>query len=251
MSHAEEQFVAPKDLHLALENCERRYDELLRAVTDYTYTVTVENGVAVKTRHSAACLGVTGFSQEEYEAQPYLWLEMIHLEDRDIVLKQTADILAGQDSSVLEHRIYHKDGSIRWIQNTLFRRYNTNYSLIAYDGLIRDITERKRAEEQVAHAAKEWTNTFDSINDLVSVHDQEFRFIKVNKSLADFLGMNPADLLGKKCFKLIHGQDQPWFDCPHAQVLKTNRTVSAEIADPNLGGTILLITCSPYFERFI
>ena len=64
MSHSEDQFVKQKDLINALENCERRYDELLRAVTDYTYTVTVENGVAVKTIHSEACVGVTGFTSE-------------------------------------------------------------------------------------------------------------------------------------------------------------------------------------------
>ncbi|MBU0483404.1 MAG: PAS domain-containing protein [Proteobacteria bacterium] len=148
MNHANGQISDQNELRLALKNCERRYDELLRAVTDYTYTVTVENGVAIKTTHSAACAGVTGFSSEEYDAQPYLWLSMICAEDRDNVLQQTSDILAGQDFSVIEHRIHHKDGSIRWVQNTIVRRYNANNQLDAYDGLVRDITARKINETE-------------------------------------------------------------------------------------------------------
>ncbi len=136
------------DASLALENCERRYDELLAAVTDYTYTVTIENGRAVKTTHSSACVGVTGFTSDEYADSPYLWLDMIFVEDRDAVLKQTSDILAGQDTSVIEHRIYHKNGSIRWVQNTIVRRYDAHNQLYAYDGLIRDITARKTIETE-------------------------------------------------------------------------------------------------------
>jgi len=142
-------------LRLAIKNCERRYDELLGAVTDYTYTVTIEGGLGVRTTHSITCIGVTGFSSGEYDAQPYLWLDMIHTEDRDIVLQQTSDILDGRESSVIEHRIYHKDGSIRWVQNTIVRRYDAENKLYGYDGLVRDITTRKKIEiEKEALIAK-------------------------------------------------------------------------------------------------
>jgi len=133
-------------LRRALRNCERRYEELLQAVTDYTYTVTIENSVATETKHSQACLGVTGFSSEEYAENTYLWLDMIHEEDRASVIKQTSDILAGQNSSVLEHRIYHKDGSILWVRNIIVRRYDAQNKLYAYDGLVRDITAKKNIE---------------------------------------------------------------------------------------------------------
>jgi PAS domain S-box-containing protein len=148
MNGYEDQCIEQKDLLLALKNCKRRYDELLRAVTDYTYTVRIENGVVIKTTHNTACVGVTGFTAEEYNAQPYLWLDMIHTEDRDLVLKQTSDMLAGRESSPIEHRIYHKDGSTRWVQNTIVRRYNANNELHAYDGLVRDITVRKMIEQE-------------------------------------------------------------------------------------------------------
>jgi sigma-B regulation protein RsbU (phosphoserine phosphatase) len=144
--YPEDQSVEQKDLILALNDCKRRYNDLLKAATDYTYTVTIENGVAMKTTHSGTCVEVTGFSSEEYKTRPFLWLEMIHPEDRDLVLKQTSDILSEQESSVFEHRIYHKDGSLRWIQNIIIKRYDANNQLCAYDGLVRDITTKKMAE---------------------------------------------------------------------------------------------------------
>ncbi|MBU0698264.1 MAG: PAS domain-containing protein [Pseudomonadota bacterium] len=166
MTHSNSQITEQNDLKLALENCERRYDELLKAVTDYTYTVTIENGVVTKTTHSQACPGVTGFSADEYDADPYLWLNMIHEEDRNSVLVQISDILAGQDSSVLEHRIYHKDGLIRWVQNTIVRRYDKQNQLIAYDGLIRDITARKKAETEKEELIIKLKQTLNEIKTL-------------------------------------------------------------------------------------
>jgi signal transduction histidine kinase len=61
----------------------------------------------------------------------------------------------------LEHRILHKSGSIRWIRNTPVPRKDEAGRLVGYDGLVSDITEHKRAEEelqatqlQLIHAAR-------------------------------------------------------------------------------------------------
>jgi PAS domain S-box-containing protein len=150
---SEDHAVEPRDLLLALHDCRKRYDELLRAVTDYMYTVTIEKGVAVNTIHSETCVDVTGFSSAEYESRPYLWLEMVHPEDKDLVLKQASDILSGQAPSVFEHRIYHKDGSLRWLQNIIIKRYDANDQLCAYDGLVRDITAKKTAGSENARGS--------------------------------------------------------------------------------------------------
>ena len=135
-----------EELRLALADCERRYEELLQAVTDYTYTVLLENGVVVETRHSRACQKVTGFSSNEYQVDPHLWFNMIYEEDRGRVLQFNSDILTGQKNTILEHRIYHKNGSIRWVKNIIVRHCGIRNELIAYDGLIRDITAKKKAE---------------------------------------------------------------------------------------------------------
>jgi signal transduction histidine kinase len=77
---------------------------------------------------------------------------MIHGEDGEAVIKQADRLFSGEVVQPLEHRIIHKDGSMRWVKNTPVPRHDKQGRLIAYDGLIADITERKRAEEALKRA---------------------------------------------------------------------------------------------------
>ena len=86
--------------------------------------------------------------------------------------------------------------------------------------LLRDVTERKHAEEKIRQIAQEWSVTFDSITDMVSVHDKNFRIAKVNKALANAFKIEPKALIGKTCYKVFHGAKQPCQNCPHVHSLK-------------------------------
>src|SRR5215470_16921739 len=103
---------------------EQRYRRLLASVTDYVYSVKVEGGRAVATVHGPGCEAVTGYGGSEFEADQTLWYRMIFEEDRPAVLAQADRILRGELPPPLEHRIIHKDGSLRWIRNTPVPRKN-------------------------------------------------------------------------------------------------------------------------------
>ena len=72
---------------------------------------------------------------------------MVADEDRPAVHEQVRRILAGEDPPPIEHRIRDKDGYRRWVRNTFVPHRDPDGALMAYDGLVQDITERKRAEE--------------------------------------------------------------------------------------------------------
>lgn len=126
---------------------EDRIDVLLKYLTDYIYTVSIEEGIVVDTYHSSGCATVTGYTSEEYQKDPELWLRMVHNNDKDSVIDQAERATAGEDVEPLEHRIIHKDGFIRWVKNNIVLSKDKNGEVIFYDGLINDITELKRAEE--------------------------------------------------------------------------------------------------------
>jgi len=130
----------------ALSESEQRYRRLLAATTDYIYTVQVVNRCAGRTVHSPGCEAVTGYTSAEFVDDPYLWYRLIHEEDRDAVVVQADQILNGQTPPPLEHRIIHKQGGVRWVRNTPIPHRDLQGQLVAYDGLISDITHRKRAE---------------------------------------------------------------------------------------------------------
>jgi PAS domain S-box-containing protein len=134
----------------AAQESEQRYKRLLASVTDYVYSVTVDHGRPSATSHGPGCEAVTGYASREFDADPFLWYRMIYSEDRPTVTAQAERILNGETPPPLEHRIIHKNRTIRWIRNRPVPHKDTLGQLITYDGLVSDITERKRAEQFLA-----------------------------------------------------------------------------------------------------
>ncbi len=138
-----------------ISESEQRYRRLLASVTDYVYSVTVAGGKAVSTTHGPGCEAVTGYVSEDFVEDETLWYAMIFEADRPAVLSQAERLLQGETPPPLEHRIQHRDGSLRWIRNTPVPRKNAQGELTGYDGLVYDITDRKKAEEQLTRANSE------------------------------------------------------------------------------------------------
>ena len=121
-------------------------------MTDYIYTVRMRDGVVVHTSHGAGCLAVTGYHPEEYAGDPDLWHRMVHPEDTDAVVANATAMMQGKVPPTIEHRIFHRDGSIRWVRNQRVPRYTDGGTLAGYDGLVSNITSRKEAEEKLTQA---------------------------------------------------------------------------------------------------
>ncbi|MEY2547330.1 MAG: hypothetical protein QOG48_2447 [Verrucomicrobiota bacterium] len=136
----------------AVRKSEERYRELLAAVTDYLYSVRLQNGVVVDTSHGAGCLAVTGYRPNEFENDPDLWHRMVHPDDRAAVVENAAEMMVGRVPPTIEHRIFHRDGSIRWVRNQRVPHYSGQGELAGYDGLVSDVTSRKEAEEKLTQA---------------------------------------------------------------------------------------------------
>jgi PAS domain S-box-containing protein len=101
----------------ALKESEERYRKITAAITDYIYTVYLEEGNVTRTVHSPACEAVTGYSAEDFEKDPYLWFSMVVEEDRGMVREHFNRVTAGERVIPIEHRIRRKDGSVRWVSN--------------------------------------------------------------------------------------------------------------------------------------
>jgi PAS domain S-box-containing protein len=124
----------------------RRYEHLVHAAKAYIFTVIVKDGQPVCTIHYPGVLQVTGYAEEEYAAQPMLWINMICPEDRDVVRDQIARLLRGETPPPVKHRFVHKDGSIRWVRNTSVPVFDSAGELVAYDGMVVDISEAEFTE---------------------------------------------------------------------------------------------------------
>jgi len=111
----------------------------------------------------------------------------------------------------------------------------------------RDITERKKMEEAIKHAAEEWRETFDSITDAISIHDRDHKILRANKAFADIFHKKPSQILGRYCYEL-HKGEKPILGCPHKQTLATKEPAEAEFYESNLG-KYLHESTSPIFDE--
>jgi len=136
-----------------VRDSEGRYRRLLESVTDYVYTVKVENGRAVGTTHGEGCTRLTGYAPGDFARDPMLWFGMVYEDDRVAVLEQAARLLRGEDARPLEHRILHKDGRLLWVRNTPVVRRDAFGRVVFYDGIIQDVTASKGVEAKALHAA--------------------------------------------------------------------------------------------------
>ncbi len=114
-----------------LRESKNRYQRMIEAVTNYIFSVTVQNSHPVETIHRPPCEAVTGYTTEDFSSDPYLWIKMVPVEDHQIVNDQSSNILSGGKPKTIEHRIIKKDGTIRWVSNTPVPQYDMHGNLIS------------------------------------------------------------------------------------------------------------------------
>ncbi len=191
-----------------------------------------------------AMVRISGYTSEELASVPME--RLIHPDDRAAFFSRLKERFEGKPtSSPNEYRAIRKDGKTTWIAISASR--------IEYDGqpavqaTFIEITDRKQATEKAERASEEWKKTFDAISDFMFILDTDFRFVKVNKAICDALKKEPSELIGKRCFEVLHGTDKPWPNCPYKETFVTKKATTEEVNDPNFGFP-LLVTVSPIFD---
>lgn len=179
----------------ALKESEERYRRLLSSVTDYVYTVTVESGRPIGTTHGPGCVAVTGYAPEEYATDPLLWHRMVHDGDKPEVTAQASRILASGQAEALEHRIVHRDGSVRWVRNTPVPRFDDDERLVAYDGLIADITGRKLAELALREGEEKYRKLVEASADAIFLESLDGRLLECNVAACRMFGYAKEEML--------------------------------------------------------
>jgi len=98
-----------------------------------------------------------------------------------------------------------------------------------------NINERKRAEEVIYQAKRDWEDAFDSITDMITLHDKDFNIVRYNKAAAQWLRLsNSAPPEQLKCYRYYHGSSAPPEACPSCLCLLTGEQAVFETFEPHL-----------------
>ncbi|RXA19602.1 PAS domain S-box protein [Methanosarcina sp. MSH10X1] len=131
---------------------------------------------------------ITGYSKEDFLSDKRNWVEIIMPEDRSLALETLEKVIADPDTSIeIEYRIKKRTGDIRWVWQILQRSPADSGTRGPVEGLIRDISERKMAEEtlqridqarikEIHHRIK---NNLQVISSLLSLEAERFSDAKM------------------------------------------------------------------------
>ncbi len=147
-SHEEER-VVKRGVRLSLR--ERELRQVIETVPDILFKVRAKD--LAPEFISPAAKKLLGFTPEEMTADPGLWIRQIHEEDRARVTAAIRSGMEEKDFLAFETRFSHRDGRIRWIDARLTVQRDAAGTPVLLFGSMRDITERKRAEEMIQRLA--------------------------------------------------------------------------------------------------
>lgn len=111
-----------------------------------------------------------------------------------------------------------------------------------------DVTERRRAEDDLRRAKREWERTFDSVPDLIAILDKKRRIVRMNRALSERLGTTAQGCIGASCFECMHSAATPPDNCPFPFTLQDGLQHVEEVHEERLGGDFLVST-SPLFDE--
>ncbi len=129
-----------------LSESEARFRRLAENAQDliYRYRLGVTPGFEYV---SPAATTITGYTPAEHYADPQLGFKLVHPDDRARL--QAAVQNAPDPGAALMLRWIRKDGAVIWTEQRNVPILDAAGNLIALEGIARDITERKRAEEEI------------------------------------------------------------------------------------------------------
>jgi PAS domain S-box-containing protein len=127
----------------ALLKSEERWQLAIQAADDGIWDMNLETGLTFRSNRWRDILGFPPDAEAEQEID---WTSLIHLDDRDRVIKERAAYLAGDIPRYkMEYRMRCQDGSYKWIIAQARALWNEQGKATRLVGSINDITDRKLA----------------------------------------------------------------------------------------------------------
>jgi len=94
--------------------------------------------------------------------------------------------------------------------------------------LERELAERKRIEAALRQSNEKWGDTFNAITDVVFVVSRDHDVLEVNNAGCLALARGKEQILGRKCFELMHGRTSPVPGCPCVQSIAERKPCMGE-----------------------
>ena len=128
--------------------------------------------------------------------------KIVHEDDRDLLATTLTSTIETKQPKTIEYRVHHTDGSVRWVSDSMRPVYDDAGAFLYHDGIVLDVTERRRAEERLdlaIRAANEGLWDWNLVTDEIFFNETTFSMLGYE------CGDVPATLDGWK--SILHAED--------------------------------------------
>jgi PAS domain S-box-containing protein len=183
-----------KQAEEALRESERNYRNIVELAPDGIMTVDTKG---VVTSCNTSLLQLTGYDKAEIIGKRFSKLPSAIMKDIPTYSKLFSSLIKGQKVVSGEMPWKHKDGTQRLCEfrTSLIKR---DGKIIGIQAVMRDITERKQAEEALRESEEKFSKAFRSSPDIVSISTlKDGRYIEVNDSFTQITGYSREEAIGR------------------------------------------------------
>ncbi|HBQ58640.1 MAG TPA: hypothetical protein DD671_03185 [Balneolaceae bacterium] len=150
---------------------------------------------------------VHGFDTDhnpDVESTIQLFKEGYH---RDTFEKAATDAIENQIPFDVELKIISGKGDERWIRATGEPEYNEEGECIRFYGISQNVTDRRKAEEDLEHNERRFKAMVRYGMDMIAILDEDAIYTYVSPASKHVLGIRPDQFMGKNAFDFIHKED--------------------------------------------
>jgi PAS domain S-box-containing protein len=148
---------------------------------------------------SQGCFALTGFAAEHLlENRRTSYAELIHPDDRPAVRDQVQRSLQERSQFNLTYRIHTAGGQEKWVMEIGQGIFSDIGDLLALEGFITDITERKRSEEALRQSEEKFRLAFHTSPDAINLNRlSDGMYVDINEGFTHLTGYTRKDAIGK------------------------------------------------------
>jgi two-component system cell cycle sensor histidine kinase/response regulator CckA len=166
-----------------LRAAENRYRTLVERLPAVTYIA--ELGAQGRWHYvSPQIESMLGFLPAQWLSNPSAWIDRVHPEDRESVLAVEEHFQKNRDLFQAEYRLFARDGRVLWFRDEAVMLPTAEDQVFLMQGVMYDITERKRLEDQLRHSQKMEAvgllaggvaHDFNNVLMLIQAHNERLR----------------------------------------------------------------------------
>ena len=179
-----------------LRENELKFRTLVEQLPTVTYTAAL-NKSSTTLYISPQIEKILGISPEDYKANPDLWLQLLHNEDRERVLKEVKHAHKTGQPLISEYRMVSPNGKIVYIRDEATIIKDEKDKPLYLQGIMHDITERKKVEETLRNTRDYLENLFNNANAPIIVWDPQFKISRFNYAFECLIQKSADEVLGK------------------------------------------------------